>query len=571
MQSLIQYRRIRREVEADLAQRHPPSTDAVESKTALPPQKTTTTPTTATTTLTAAATTIPTTAATTTATATTTTNNQTQAAAVQDSDSEAHLWKLPGITATRPSEHDGSVTFLVGWRSASDPSNPQNWPNVKRFFAALGACLLAFAVSVPSSIDAPVSLAFNEHFHVGPVAGSLTTGLYLIGTGLGALVAGTVSETFGRNVVYITTFVAFIAFILGKALAPSFGAALAFRFLTGFFGSTPLTASGGSVADLFTPLEMIFVIPVVGITAYAGPLTGPIIGAYLPGVGFRWADWTALIIAGAVLAYVLLCQPETYPAVLLEWRARHLRQLTGDARFRASEHHAAARTLARRLLVNLYRPFVMTYSEPIILVFALYLTVIYIVLFTFLNGYPFIFEQTYGISGSLTYVLWAALLAGDLLMAPLVPLIYGWAKKDAAAGTLTPEMCLWFSMLGGSVLLPASLWWMAWSCYPDVSIWVPLVGSVFFGYGLLTVFSTILLYTCFVYGLHSASALAFITCTRYVVSGAILPASVPMYENLGPHRALTIPAALATVMAPVPYLLYVYGARIRALSKNAMH
>lgn len=105
----------------------------------------------------------------------------------------------------------------------------------------------------------------------------------------------------------------------------------------------------------------------------------------------------------------------------------------------------------------------------------------------------------------------------------------------------------------------------------DINIWVPIIGSAFFGSGLVTIFVTTLLYTCFVYGAHSASALAFLVCSRYVISGAVLPASVPMYENLGPHKTLTIPAVLATLMAPVPYLLYIYGPKIRAMSKIAAH
>jgi hypothetical protein len=96
------------------------------------------------------------------------------------------------------------------------------------------------------------------------------------------------------------------------------------------------------------------------------------------------------------------------------------------------------------------------------------------------------------------------------------------------------------------------------------------VGSAFFGYGLVTIFTTTFLYTVFVYGVHSASALAFMTCVRYIIAGTLVPASIPMYQNLGPHQALTIPAVLATILAPVPFLLYKYGARIRGASKNAM-
>lgn len=50
-------------------------------------------------------------------------------------------------------------------------------------------------------------------------------------------------------------------------------------------------------------------------------------------------------------------------------------------------------TFFRRLKRALYRPFILTASEPIILFVALYLTVIYIVLFTFLEGYTYIFAD----------------------------------------------------------------------------------------------------------------------------------------------------------------------------------
>ena len=330
------------------------------------------------------------------------------------------------------------------------------------------------AITIPVSIDAPVSLEFNEHYNVGPMAGSLTTDMYLIGQRTGALFAGTVSETFGRNVVYMTTFLVFTLFIMAKALATNFRSVLVFRFLTGFFGSTPMTAVGGSIADIWNPLEMIFCLPVGAMTSYAGPLAGPIIGAYVPLIGFRWADWIFMIITAVVLVYVFLFQPETYHPVLLEWKAEHLRNPTKDDRYQV-EAHASTRTLGRRLIVNIYRPFLMIYTEPIILIFTFYQTIIYFVLFTFLNGYTYIFQQTYNISGSLTFILWVALLVGDLAALPLVPLVYGWAKKAATVGTLTPEICLWYGMLGGSVMLLISLWWLAWNCYVRALIIILLI------------------------------------------------------------------------------------------------
>lgn len=90
----------------------------------------------------------------------------------------------------------------------------------------------------------------------------IITGLYLIGFGAGALFAGPFSETLGRNPVYITTLFLYMIFIMASGLAPNIGAQLAFRFLAGFFGSTPLVCAGGSISDLWSPTERVLAFPV---------------------------------------------------------------------------------------------------------------------------------------------------------------------------------------------------------------------------------------------------------------------------------------------------------------------
>ncbi|KAI1501141.1 MFS general substrate transporter [Biscogniauxia marginata] len=494
---------------------------------------------------------------------------------IPDINDEKTTEKVPsGVTVSRPAEGDGAVTLLVGWKD-NDPLNPQNWSRAKKWRCTAIVCLIAVGVCIPGTIDAPVSSQFNEHYRVGPVAGSLTTGLYLIGVGVGSMFAAPFSETFGRNLVYFTTMIAMMLFILAKALAPNFGGAIVFRFLIGFFGAAPLTVGGGTVGDLWNPIEVTFSLPFVTMTSYAGPVLGPIIGAYLPQIGFRWADWISLIIAGAVLIIALLFQPETHGSSLLEWKAKHLRDLSGDARYQVQEN-ASTSSLGSRLLVNVYRPFQMTYTEPIILVFSFYLVILYVVLFTFLNGYPYIFTQVYGISESLTFIIWTAILAGDAVAVTLIPVVYGLVKKAAAkaaaeGSALQAEVCLYWAMMGGSILMPISLFWMGWTCYPNVSIWAPIIGSFVFGYSLVAIFTTTYMYIVFVYTVYAGSALSFMTFSRYVIAGALLPASVPWYNNLGPHWTLTIVGILSAIMAPVPFLLYKYGHNIRAMSKNVQN
>jgi hypothetical protein len=211
---------------------------------------------------------------------------------------------------------------------------------------------------------------------------------------------------------------------------------------------------------------------------------------------WRWTEWITLIIGGLVLSLVALFQPETFAGILLTWKAKHLRKQTGDQRY-AAPLEVRQESFFSRLTTALYRPFLLTAREPIILLIALYLTVIYIVLFTFLDGYTYIFADIHGTSDGITGLCFLGIAIGLCFATCLVPLIYSWAKrdtaklrekaeqegKDPAEAKLPPEFRLWFSMLGGSVAIPISLYWMAWTSDGNISIWSPLIASVFFGYG----------------------------------------------------------------------------------------
>lgn len=221
----------------------------------------------------------------------------------------------------------------------------------------------------------------------------------MIGFAIGSLFAGALSETFGRNVVYIVALSLYMVFIMGSALAPNFASIIVMRFLSGLFGSTPLTVGGGTIADIYTPLETALSFPLLAVIAFGGPLLGPVMGAYIGDgpLSFRWAEWVMLMFAGLVLVVVIVFQPETYAPVLLEWKTSHFRREIGEDCFRP-QAGLNQDSMLRKLRENLIRPFAFVYTELIVLLFAIYLTLLYIVLFTFFSGYVQIFTITYQIS-----------------------------------------------------------------------------------------------------------------------------------------------------------------------------
>jgi hypothetical protein len=289
-------------------------------------------------------------------------------------------------------------------------------------------------------------------------------------------------------------------------------------------------------------------------------------------------EWITLIISGLVLVSICLFQPETYEPILLKWKASQLRHITRDNRYLAPSeirHHS----FSNRMLQALYRPFLMTVQEPIILLWTAYLTIIYMLLFGFLAGYSFIFGDTYHMSQGITGLMFLGMTIGLFLCSvPLTPLIYQWAKRELAAikeanpdqiqVRLPSEFRLWYAMLGAPAI-PVSLFWMGWTANPTISYWSPLLASVLFGYGIFCVFISTYQYLIDSYEIYAASALTMITLVRYVAGGGMIEITIPMYRNLGVHYTLTILACIAAAFTPVPYLFFRFGPSIRSKSTFA--
>jgi len=72
------------------------------------------------------------------------------------------------------------------------------------------------------------------------------------------------------------------------------------------------------------------------------------------------------------------------------------------------------------------------------------------------------------------------------------------------------------------------------------------------------------------YEIYAASALTFVTFTRYMTAGGMTVVGVPFYKNMGPHWELTILGCISVLMTPIPYVFYKYGRNVRRRSKYAV-
>jgi hypothetical protein len=280
-----------------------------------------------------------------------------------------------------------------------------------------------------------------------------------------------------------------------------------------------------------------------------------------------------------VFLIALLFLPETFSPMILQWKATSLRHVSGDSRFRSS--HELQDPFLARLKTNIARPVTFFTREPIVIFIGIYLTLIYVLVFTFLDGFTFIFVDTYGFSPGLRGTSFAAIALGAIsntMTAPLFRWNYLKRLKSAqenlndneteSSVSLDPEIRLLPAMLCAP-LFPISLFWLGWSNFASITPWSDLIAAGLFGFSLMGIFAASYQYVMDSYEMYSASALSSITFLRYVVAGGMVIADMPMYEGIGVHWTLTLMGCLSLVLVPVPFLFWGYGCRIRARSEFA--
>ncbi|KAK5459377.1 hypothetical protein LTS15_003505 [Exophiala xenobiotica] len=498
---------------------------------------------------------------------------------LESTDAEAAR-QLPCLSRQKTRIVNGRAVLIVDWDGPDDPMNPRNWPMFRRVYATLIISSIAFMVGAAAPIDAAVLPQAAKDLGVSEVTETLAVGVFLIGFGFGALICGPFSEVLGRSGTYIVSLASMCIWLMASALAPNLGAQIVFRFLAGFSGASPLVCAGGSVADMFSPIEKSYMFPIFSLGGFMGPPLGSVMGAWVPESPYlhtwRWTEWIALFTAAVVLFLAFFFQPETFPPLLLSWKAKHLRKLTGDGRY-VAEHEIERIPVSTRLRVALPRPFIMAFTEPVIFLITLYMSVLYIILFTFFDGYDYIFRQTYGISQGQSNTIFVGIAIGVLLGGAWLPWMYKktvLAQREAESKgrkQFDPELRLWFAMLGGAPAIPISLLWMGWTAYPSVSIWSPILASVLFGYGTIMIFISSYMYIIDSYEMYAASALTFATLARYIIAGGMTVVGIPFYQNMGVHWTLTILAGLSALLAPMPYVFYKYGYVIRRKSRFAVN
>src|SRR5256885_7454511 len=198
---------------------------------------------------------------------------------------------------------------------------------------------------------------------------------------------------YGRKPVYIITLGLGVIFVFPCAVAHNIATLLVCRFIDGIAFSAPMTLVGGTLADPWRPKERGVPMAAFSAAPFAGPTIGPLVGGFLSdAAGWRWLYWIQLIFSGVACLLMTFTVPETSAPTILSRRAVKLRQKKNDARF-TTEKELDQRSLSQKLKIFFIRPLQLLTREPIVMSIALYLSVLYGLLYMFFVAYPIAYQK----------------------------------------------------------------------------------------------------------------------------------------------------------------------------------
>lgn len=139
----------------------------------------------------------------------------------------------------------------VLWDGPNDTDNPIHWPTWKKFLNGGLISFLTLLTPLASSFFAPSVPEVMQEFNTdNDLLSTFVVSIYVLGFAFGPLLMAPLSEIYGRVLVYHACNVGFVIFVVACAMAPSLEALIAFRFMSGLFGSCPLANAIGSIADM---------------------------------------------------------------------------------------------------------------------------------------------------------------------------------------------------------------------------------------------------------------------------------------------------------------------------------
>ncbi|KAI9875063.1 MAG: hypothetical protein M1830_008973 [Pleopsidium flavum] len=192
-------------------------------------------------------------------------------------------------------------------------NDPLNWPAWRRDTSLLS---LGFYCMVGGGMTPILAAGFSNvasTYDVSIPKVALTTGLYMMGLGLGSVIASPTAILFGKRPVYLVGIMLFLISAVWCALSPNYTSLVIARIFMGIAVSPCECLPSATIAEVFFLHERAYRVGIYTLLLLGGKNLIPLVSAVIiQSLGWRWVFWIVAIVVGFCFILLFLFVPETF-------------------------------------------------------------------------------------------------------------------------------------------------------------------------------------------------------------------------------------------------------------------
>ena len=193
-------------------------------------------------------------------------------------------------TEEKKTTRDGAIILVP--QPDDSMNDPLNWPSWRRDVALLS---LGFYCMLGGGMTPILAAGFNDvasTYNVSIPQVALTTGLYMMGLGIGSVIASPTAILFGKRPVYLMSIILYLISSIWCAVSPNYASLVIARIFMGLAVSPVECLPSATIAEIFFLHERAYRLGIYTLLLLSGKNLIPLVSAaIMQGLNWRWVFW----------------------------------------------------------------------------------------------------------------------------------------------------------------------------------------------------------------------------------------------------------------------------------------
>ncbi|KAL2794368.1 major facilitator superfamily domain-containing protein [Aspergillus keveii] len=212
-----------------------------------------------------------------------------------------------------PTKKTANGEIVLNPQPDDSKNDPLNWPIWRRDTALIS---LGFYCLIGGGMTPVLAAGFHQvadDYDVDTQKVAYTTGLYMLGLGIGSVIMSPTAILWGKRPVYLLGATLFIISAVWCALSPNYASLVVARIFQGIAVSPVECLPSATIAEIYFLHERAYRVGIYTLLLLGGKNLVPLVSAVIiESLGWRWVFWVVAIIVGGCLISIFFFLPETF-------------------------------------------------------------------------------------------------------------------------------------------------------------------------------------------------------------------------------------------------------------------